>query len=254
MVAWNTKDARVAIVAGARTPFVKMGGALRNVPVADLAKVAFQETLYRAHWASERLDEVILGNVVMPADATNPARVAAIFAGVPWRVPAMTVQRNCASGMEAIADAAAQVLVRSGLVPALVPVDAALHAGRLDRGVLSRALDERCTTPRLRLRGEALVRRADPGCESVGETLTRALLVDAELDVRSQVDIRDGSGFVGRVDLLVAGRVVVVRAHAGDGAGLGLAVAVVDREPHRLAEGADHLGVERLAGRDQTAQ
>ncbi|MGB7159493.1 MAG: thiolase family protein [Tepidisphaeraceae bacterium] len=112
MVAWNTTGGRVAIVAGARTPFTKMGGPLRDVHVSDLAKVALQETLYRARWPSERLDEVMLGNVVMPADATNLARVSALWAGVPSRVPAMTVQRNCASGMEAIAEAAARI--RSG--------------------------------------------------------------------------------------------------------------------------------------------
>jgi acetyl-CoA acetyltransferase family protein len=110
MVAFNTNGGgRVAIVAGARTPFVKMGGSLRDVHVSDLAKVAMLETLYRAHWASDRLDEVLLGNVVMPADATNLARVSALWAGIPHRVPAMTVQRNCASGMEAIADAAARI-------------------------------------------------------------------------------------------------------------------------------------------------
>jgi acetyl-CoA acetyltransferase len=88
MVAWNKAQRRVAIVAGARTPFTKMGGPLRDVHVSELAKVALQETLYRAHWPSERLDEVLLGNVVMPADATNLARVSALWAGVPWRVPA----------------------------------------------------------------------------------------------------------------------------------------------------------------------
>src|SRR4029453_7080675 len=68
-----------------------------------------QETLYRAHWPADRLDEVLLGNVVMPADATNLARGSAAGAGVPWGVRGMTVQRNCASGMEAIADAAARI-------------------------------------------------------------------------------------------------------------------------------------------------
>ena len=114
MVAWNTTGPRVAIVAGARTPFTKAGGPLRDVHVSDLAKAAMQETLYRAHWPGERLDEVILGNVVMPADATNLARVSASWAGVPWRVPAMTVQRNCASGMEAVADAAARIRAGQG--------------------------------------------------------------------------------------------------------------------------------------------
>ncbi|HSV15106.1 MAG TPA: thiolase family protein [Tepidisphaeraceae bacterium] len=118
MVAWNTTTsssnggARVAIVAGARTPFVKMGGPLRDMHAADLAKTTFQETLYRAHWPMDRLDEVLLGNVVMPVDAANLARVSALWAGIPAKVPAMTVQRNCASGMESIADAAARI--RSG--------------------------------------------------------------------------------------------------------------------------------------------
>src|SRR5204862_7562445 len=64
---------------------------------------------YRANLAADRLDEVILGNVVMPVDATNPARVSALWAGVPHRVPALTVQRNCASGLEAVAEAAGRI-------------------------------------------------------------------------------------------------------------------------------------------------
>lgn len=112
MVAWNTNTNRTAILAGARTPFAKIGGPLQNMHPADLARIAFTETLYRSHWPMDRLDEVLLGNVVMPADATNLARVAALYAGIPDRVPAMTVQRNCASGMEAIADAAGRI--RSG--------------------------------------------------------------------------------------------------------------------------------------------
>jgi acetyl-CoA C-acetyltransferase/acetyl-CoA acyltransferase len=56
-----------------------------------------------------RSDEVILGNVGQPSDSTNIARVVALLAGVPEHVPAVTVQRNCASGMEAIVQAHAQV-------------------------------------------------------------------------------------------------------------------------------------------------
>ncbi|HEY7087010.1 MAG TPA: thiolase family protein [Tepidisphaeraceae bacterium] len=110
----STKRRAAAIVAGARTPMVKMGGAMRDVHVADLAKTVIQETLYRAHWPAERIDEVIVGNVVMPADAANLARVSALWAGVPHVVPAVTVQRNCASGMEAIADAANRVRHEEG--------------------------------------------------------------------------------------------------------------------------------------------
>jgi acetyl-CoA C-acetyltransferase/acetyl-CoA acyltransferase len=145
MVALNRSSARVAIVAGARTPFVKMGGALRGVHVTDLAKTAWQETLYRAHCPAERLDEVLLGNVVMPADAGNPARVSALWAGVPWRVPAMTLQRNCASGMESIAEAAARIRDGQGKailaggaesmsqVPLLFPAETMQPLARLSR-------------------------------------------------------------------------------------------------------------------------
>ncbi|MCG3178581.1 MAG: Acetyl-CoA acetyltransferase [Phycisphaerae bacterium] len=109
MVAFTTDNRRVAIVGGVRTPFARMGTALAEVPMVELARMAMQETLYRSGIGGGRLDEVVLGNVVMPPEAANPARVAAIAAGVPEHIPARTVQRNCASGMESIADAAARI-------------------------------------------------------------------------------------------------------------------------------------------------
>ena len=135
MVAWATPNGQVAMVGGVRTPFAKAGTGLRRVHVAELARIAMQETLYRCPWPADGIDEVILGNVVMPADATNPARVAALFAGVPASVPALTVQRNCASGMEAVAQAAnrvragqARVVLAGGAesmstVPLLLPIE-----------------------------------------------------------------------------------------------------------------------------------
>ena len=100
---------RVAVVAGVRTPLVKAGADFRTVHTTELARVVIQEALYRSGFGADELDEVILGNVVMPVDATNPARVAALWAGVPERVPAFTVQRNCASGMEAVAEASRRI-------------------------------------------------------------------------------------------------------------------------------------------------
>src|ERR1700736_3714587 len=114
MVAWNTNNGGIAVVAGARTPWAKAGTTLRNEHVTDLAKRAMQEALYRANFAFERVDEVILGNVVLPVDATNPARVASIWAGLPQATPAMTVQRNCASGLEAVAEAAHRIRAGRG--------------------------------------------------------------------------------------------------------------------------------------------
>ena len=105
----SNPSGRAAIVAAVRTPIAKAGTAFRKVHVTDLVRPAFQEALYRAGVRSGQLDEVILGNVCMPADAANPARVAALWAGVPHQVPALTVQRNCASGMEAVAEAAGRI-------------------------------------------------------------------------------------------------------------------------------------------------
>jgi acetyl-CoA acetyltransferase family protein len=136
---------RVAVVAGVRTPMAKAGTALKGVHVTELARVTMQEALYRANFPAERLDEVMLGNVVMPADATNPARVAALWAGVPHRVPALTLQRNCASGMEALAQGAARIrageakVVLAGgaesmsTVPLLLPQDTLEPMARLAR-------------------------------------------------------------------------------------------------------------------------
>jgi acetyl-CoA acetyltransferase family protein len=107
---------RAAVVAGARTPFAKAGSALKDVHVTELARRAMQETLYRAPFPADRLDEVIVGNVVMPVDAANVARVSALWAGVPAHVPALSVQRNCASGMEAVAEAALRIRAGQGTV------------------------------------------------------------------------------------------------------------------------------------------
>jgi len=108
MVALN-QPLRVAIVCGARTPWIKSGTLLRTTHASDLARLAIQETLCRGAFKPDGLDEVILGNVVMPADAANLARVSALWAGVPASVPALTVQRNCASGIEAVAQAAMKI-------------------------------------------------------------------------------------------------------------------------------------------------
>lgn len=109
MVANVKNRTGAAIVAAVRTPMVKAGDALRDEHVTNLAAAAFQEAMHRAALSGDQLDEVLLGNVVMPADATNPARIAALKAGAPEHVPALTVQRNCASGMEAIGQAALRI-------------------------------------------------------------------------------------------------------------------------------------------------
>src|SRR5437764_11773526 len=99
----------IAIVEGVRTPFVKAFGPLSDVSAQELGRVATAEVLRRAGLRPDQVDQVVFGNVAPPADAPNVARVIALTAGIPEDRIAHTVQRNCASGMEAIT-IAAQVL------------------------------------------------------------------------------------------------------------------------------------------------
>ncbi len=99
----------IVLVEGVRTPFAKAGGPFAGVPAAELGRLAIGELLARTGFDLARIDEVILGNCGTPADAANIARVAALEAGIPAHVPAFTVHRNCASGIESIAEAAARI-------------------------------------------------------------------------------------------------------------------------------------------------
>jgi acetyl-CoA acetyltransferase family protein len=95
----------VLVIAGVRTPFAKAGTSLARVQAAELARTAMLGVMVRTALDPARIDEVILGCVAQPADAMNLARVAALRAGIPKHIPALTVQRNCASGFEAITQA-----------------------------------------------------------------------------------------------------------------------------------------------------
>jgi acetyl-CoA acyltransferase len=95
----------VVLIDGFRTPFAKSGTALAKVHARDLGRIAIEELLARHGVAPGDVDEVILGNVAQPADSANIARVIALLAGIPERVPAVTVHRNCASGMESLVQA-----------------------------------------------------------------------------------------------------------------------------------------------------
>ncbi|HWP33984.1 MAG TPA: thiolase family protein [Thermodesulfobacteriota bacterium] len=95
----------VVIVDGVRTPFAKAGTALKDVPARELGRIVVRELLERTELDPADVDEVIFGNIGQPIDATNIARVIALSAGIPKERPAHTVQRNCASGLEAVAEA-----------------------------------------------------------------------------------------------------------------------------------------------------
>ena len=103
MPAADSQD--VVIVGTVRTPIGDFGGALRDIPAQELARLVFVEVLRRTGIAPEDIDEVIVGCAGQASDAPNIARVASLMAGIPKEVPGFTVQRNCASGIQAITSA-----------------------------------------------------------------------------------------------------------------------------------------------------
>lgn len=101
---------RIAIIEGLRTPMGKAGTSLKDIPAEVLGTHAVRELISRMPINKDEVDEVIMGNVAQPANAANIARVIALRAGLAESMPAFTVHRNCASGMQAITSASAQIL------------------------------------------------------------------------------------------------------------------------------------------------
>ena len=96
-----------ALIAGyARTPFVKFTGSFAAIPATALGAHAIRAALARAGIAPDAVDQVIGGQVVQAAAGQNPARQAAVAAGIPLTVPAITLNAVCLSGMLAVAQGA----------------------------------------------------------------------------------------------------------------------------------------------------
>ncbi|MCC6029482.1 MAG: thiolase family protein [Candidatus Korarchaeum sp.] len=99
----------VFIVSFARTPIGKFGGALSKMTAPQLGAVAIEAAVRRSGLEPSDVDEVIMGNVLQAMVGQNPARQAAIIAGIPKEVPGFTVNKVCASGMKAITLAAQSI-------------------------------------------------------------------------------------------------------------------------------------------------
>ncbi|MCP1117467.1 acetyl-CoA C-acetyltransferase [Robbsia andropogonis] len=111
----------VVIVSAARTAVGKFGGSLAQVPAADLGAVVIDAVLKRAGVAPDLVNEVIMGQVLTAGVGQNPARQASIKAGLPDSVPAMTLNKVCGSGLQAVMLAAnairagdAEILIAGG--------------------------------------------------------------------------------------------------------------------------------------------
>ncbi|HTF87951.1 MAG TPA: thiolase family protein [Planctomycetota bacterium] len=105
MIHVPTQRARCVLAAGLRLPQMKSGGVFKQENAAHLGAVAARELLLRTGIPTDSIDEVIVGCVGPPQDQANVARVLSLRAGVPESVPARTIGRNCASGMDAVTSA-----------------------------------------------------------------------------------------------------------------------------------------------------
>src|ERR1035437_4211934 len=100
------------IVAGARTPLGRMSGSLKDFSGVDLGGVAIKGALEKAGVRGDQVDYVIMGQVLTAGDGQIPARQAAVKAGIPMNVPAVSINKVCLSGIDAIA--LADQLIRAG--------------------------------------------------------------------------------------------------------------------------------------------
>src|SRR4029077_3248777 len=110
------------ILAGARTPIGKFQGALSRIPAPELGAIAIRETLRRAAIPPGDVEEVIFGNILSAGLGQAPARQAALKAGLPGTVSALTINKMCGSGLNAVMLAAqairagdARIVVAGGM-------------------------------------------------------------------------------------------------------------------------------------------
>lgn len=144
---WGSIMEEVIIASAARTPFGKLAGSLSSVPAVDLGAAAIKAALERASVSPDAVDHVIMGTVITAGQGQIPARQAAIKAGLPVEVPALTINKVCASGLKAVNLAAqmikagdAEVVVAGGMenmsqAPYLL--DKARFGYRMGDGVLA---------------------------------------------------------------------------------------------------------------------
>jgi acetyl-CoA C-acetyltransferase len=100
----------IVLAAPVRTAIGTFGGSLKDMPAADLGAAAIGATVERAGLKPEEIGTVVMGNVIQAGSKMNPGRQAAVHAGLPVSVPALTVNRVCGSGAQAIVSAAHEIM------------------------------------------------------------------------------------------------------------------------------------------------
>jgi len=107
----------IVLCAPVRTAIGAFNGSLKAIPAVELGAVAVRAAIERAGIDPGQVDSVLMGNVVQAGNRMNPARQAAVLGGLPVSVPAMTLNRVCGSGAQAVVSAAQEILAgESGIV------------------------------------------------------------------------------------------------------------------------------------------
>lgn len=101
----------VVLVSAVRTAIGSFNGSLAKLSAADLGSIVIQEAVKRADIQNDMVDEIIMGNVLQCGQGQNPARQAAVKAGIPVEVPSFTVNKVCGSSLKAVQLAAQSIMV-----------------------------------------------------------------------------------------------------------------------------------------------
>ncbi len=104
----------IVIASALRTPIGSFGGSLKEIAATDLGATTIEAVLKESNVSGEDVDEVIMGNVLQAGQGQNPARQAAIKAGLPETVPAVTINKVCGSGLKAVNLAAQAIKAGDG--------------------------------------------------------------------------------------------------------------------------------------------
>ncbi len=109
-------NTEIVISTPLRTAIGTFGGALKDTPASDLGATVAKAVLARTKLAGDQIDQVIVGNVLQAGQGMNPGRQVAIKAGLPTKVPGMTINRVCGSGLQAIVSAAQDIALGTSAV------------------------------------------------------------------------------------------------------------------------------------------
>ncbi len=124
----------VVIASAVRTAIGSFGGALKNVEVVKLGEIVIKDALKRAGIKGEDINEVIMGNVLQGGLGQNTARQASVNAGIPYEVPAMTINKVCGSGLKSVNLAVQSVLLGDADVIIAGGMESMSQAGYVTEG------------------------------------------------------------------------------------------------------------------------